>query len=166
MRIETMQGLSTMLGHSQLVYVIAILLFSSTSIVLGQQNNPVSERKWHVGCELFQMLLEERGMATIQSLESSLDAPSKSVIILTGDLSQLRKDLLARLLQFVGRGGNVLIASDLPRSLDGIGEIKAGPVIANRNDESYLSFTDCIRFRVHPASKRVMPRYFGFECNR
>ena len=161
-----MQGLSTMLGHSQLVYVIAILLFFCTSIVLGQQNNPVSERKWHVGCELFQMLLEERGMATIQSLESSLDAPSKSVIILTGDLSQLRKDLLARLLQFVGRGGNVLIASDLPRSLSGIGEIKVGPVVAIRNEDHYLSFTDCIRILNIETTHASMLDVHEVVCNR
>ena len=149
-----------------MVYVIAIFLFSSTAIVFGQQNNPIYERKWHVGCELFQMLLEERGIATIQSLESSLDAPSKSVVILTGDLSQLRRDLVARLLQFVGLGGNVLIASDQPRFLVGIGEIKAGPVIANRNDESYLSFTDCIRIQNIEASHASMLDVREIVCNR
>ena len=108
------------------------------------------------------LLLEERGMATkqqieylvdvpelglhrmvqvettTQSLESSLDAPDRSVIVLTGDLNRFRKDLFREvlfpsLLRFVERGGNVLIASDQPHLLTGVGEIQAGPVFANRS---------------------------------
>ena len=91
------------------------------------------------------MLLEERGISNIQTLESSLGSPSNSVIVITGDLRRLPADSWTRLVQYVGRGGNVLIASDQPRILTGIGEIKPGPVVASRSEDSYSEFRDCIR---------------------
>ncbi len=135
---------------------ITLFFFLQCAFVQSQQSNPSNDAKWHVGCELFQMLLEERGMATIQSLESSLDSPSDSVIILTGDLRRLRVDPWTRLVQFVSRGGNVLVASDQPRIMNGIGEIKTGPVVATRMEDRYLDFKDCIRIQNIDSSHPTM----------
>jgi len=129
-------------------YVVAILAYlSQQSVMLAQQTVARDEAKWHVGFELFQMLLEERGLQTFQTLEASLDSPRGSVVVVTGDLRRLRNDVWSRLVQFVGRGGHVLIATDQPRVLMGVGEIHAGPVIATYEEDKYLNFKDCIRIK-------------------
>ncbi len=151
-----MQGLITLDGYcipsrpsARVVgsLFVTLFFFWQCDLVLSQQTNPSSELKWHVGCELFQMLLEERGMATIQSLEASLNSPADSVIVLTGDLKRLRSDIVTILAPFVKRGGNLLIATDQPNLLPGMGEIKAGPVVATRVEDRYLNFQDCIRIQ-------------------
>ena len=142
------------------------VLMANCTLVLAQTNIPQSEVKWHVGCELFQMLLEERGISNIQTLESSLSSPSNSVIVITGDLRRLPADSWTRLVQYVGRGGNVLIASDQPRIMTGIGEIKPGPVVATRSEDSYSEFRDCIRIRDIDATADEMLRVEEIISNR
>ena len=140
-------------------FVITLFFLLQSAFVQAQQQFPPNELKWHVGLELFQMLLEERGMTIMQSLESSLDSPSNSVIVVTGDSKGLRSDIWVRLVQFVSRGGNVLLASDQPRRMAGIGEIKAGPVVSTRMDDRYLDFKDCVRIlnidSSHPSMQGV-----------
>jgi len=126
-------------------FVITLSFILQCAFVQAQQSIPQNELKWHVGLELFQMLLEERGMTITQSLESSFDSPSNSVIVVTGDLRRLPSDIGVRLVQFVSRGGNALLASDQPRRMTGIGEIKAGPVVSTRQEDRYLDFKDCVR---------------------
>jgi hypothetical protein len=130
------------------VCVILVALFAAPAKNLAaQQGAALDEAKWHLGCELFQMLLEERGATNMQSLEYSLSTPSNSVIVLTDDLSRFRRDFWARLVIFVGRGGSVLIASDQPCLMSGIGEIKQGPVTSARNGDLYLQHKDCLRIQ-------------------
>ena len=98
-------------------------------------------------------------MSIMQSLESSLDSPSNSVIVVTGDLRRLPSDIGVRLVQFVSRGGNVLLASDQPRRMTGIGEIKAGQVVSTHAEDRYLDFKDCVRIlnidSSHPSMQGV-----------
>jgi len=140
-----------MMPQNILVFLF-IGLFSQA--VVAQVNDARKEAKWHVGCELFQMLLEERGMTNLQSLETSLVSPKTSVIVLAGDLRRLRGDAWTQLSQFVFRGGNVLVASDQGRTMGGIGEIKSGPVVSLDAADRYLDFKDCIRIQdidqMHP----------------
>ena len=128
-------------------FFIAIVFLLQCAFVQAQQFNSSNDLKWHVGCELFQMLLEDRGLTGMQSVESSLETPLSSVIVLTGDLWRLSPNILNGLIPFVRRGGNVLIASDQPKSMLGIGEIKAGPVKSNRAENRYLDFEDCLRIQ-------------------
>ena len=139
---------------------LLILVFSlvclNPQFVFAQSNNLRNDAKWHVGCELFQMLLEERGMTQLQSLEASLESPKTSVIVLAGDLRRLRVDIWARIVQFVKRGGNILIASDQGRSMSGIAEIKPGPVVSLEEADQFLNFKDCIRIQNLDQSQPVI----------
>ena len=143
-----------------------VLLLTPCSLVVAQTSISQSEVKWNVGCELFQMLLEERGISNIQSLESSLNSPSNSVIVVTGETRRLPVDVWARLVQFVGRGGNVLISSDQPRIMTGIGEIKAGPVVSTRSEDAYAEFRDCIRIQDIDATNDAMLGVKAIVSNR
>ena len=147
-------------------FVITLFFLLQSTFVQAQQQFPPNELKWHVGLELFQMLLEERGMTIMQSLEFSLDSPSNSVIVVTGDSKGLRSDIWVRLVQFVSRGGNVLLASDQPRRMIGIGEIKAGPVVSTRAEDRYLDFKDCVRILNIDSSQPSMQGVNEIVSNR
>ena len=162
-----MQRLSAMsLNCTVRRFVITLFFILQCPSVQAQQSIPPNELKWHLGLELFQMLLEERGMTIMQSLDSSLDSPSNSVIVVTGDLRRLPSDIGVRLVQFVSRGGNVLLASDQPRRMTGIVEIKAGPVVSTRADDRYLDFKDCIRILNIDASHLSMQGLNEIVSNR
>jgi len=144
-----MQGVNMLKNHlAVFAFTFAAILFAPLyASLLAQQGSPSEEAKWHLGCELFQMLLEERGVTNIQSLESSFGDPAKSVIVLTDDLGSFRRDFWARLVQFAEKGGSVLIASDQSCLLSGIGEIKQGPVVSSRSEDLYLDHKDCLRIQ-------------------
>ena len=138
-------------------YVVGLfLVVLIPAAVFSQGNDARKDTKWYVGCELFQMLLEERGMSQMQSLEASLETPKNSVIVLAGDMRRMRVDVWTRLGQFVKRGGNVLIASDQGRVMSGIGEIRSGPVVSLDPEDQYLDFKDCIRIQDIDSSHPTM----------
>lgn len=99
------------------------------------------------------MLLEERGLTQMQSLESSLMKPKTSVIVLAGDLRTLRVDAWTLIERFVVSGGSVLIATDQGKIMGGIGQVKPGPVVSLDEADQYLDFKDCIRIQdIDPSS--------------
>ena len=130
-----------------------------STAALPQGIDSAKDAKWHVGCELFQMLLEERGLTQMQSLESSLMKPKMSVIVLAGDLRTLRVDAWTLIQRFVVSGGNVLIATDQGILMGGIGQFKPGPVVSLDEADQYLDFKDCIRIQdidqSHPMMRGV-----------
>ena len=149
-----MQGLIAVKKKSS--YFIAMLFLLHCTFVQAQQFNSSNDHKWHVGCELFQMLLEERGLTMMQSVESSLNTPSNSIIVVNGDLLRFPPEIMTSLVSFVRRGGNVLIATDQPKFMPGIGEVKAGPVVSNRAENKYLDFSDCLRIEDIDTSHELM----------
>ena len=139
------------------VAVMATLLpLLQCNVLLAQDSGPSNDARWHLGCELFQMLLEERGVSEIQSLNASLASPNRSVIVLTGDLSTYRRNSWIQLADFVRLGGSLLIASEQATFMNGIGEIKQGPVESSRSEELYLNFKDCLRVKDIDASHPMM----------
>ena len=122
--------------------------------MFAQSVRQSEDARWHIGCELFQMLLEERGVSEFQTLASSLSQPNRSVIVLTGNLSSFQEDFWGQLIEFVRQGGSVLIASDQAKYMNGIGEIKRGPVESTDSEDLYLGFEDCLKIEeldtLHP----------------
>lgn len=132
----------------------------------AQQVTPADGTQWHVGCELFQMLLEERGASRMKPLEAALSDPLNSVIVLTDDLSVHRRELWSRLVKFAEKGGSVLIASDQPGLMSGIGEIKSGPVYSSLPEDVYLDHKDCLRIQRLDASHPIMQGVKQIISNR
>ncbi len=100
--------------------------------------------RWHLGYELFQMLLEERGLSTIRLLEEAFPAPNSTVIVILGDLNHLSSADWLRLRHFAVRGGAVLVATDQNYSR---GRFHSGPVKSNEQAEHYQGFPDCVIVR-------------------
>jgi len=129
--------------------VICVLIFRvlCSDAPLRAQSTQRADQQWHFRYDLFQMLLEQRGMSTMQPLASALDTPASTTVVLVGELGRVRKEDWSRLSVFVRLGGNALIASDRSIKMPGIGEILEGPVTATREEDRYLEFRDCIRIR-------------------
>ena len=60
----------------------------------------------------------------------------------------------------------MLIASDQPRIMTGIGEIKAGPVLSTKSEDAYAEFRDCIRIQDIDATNDAMLGVKAIVSNR
>ena len=112
----------------------------------------VEDPQWHFGFELFQMLLEERGLAAESTLDAALAAPQESVIVIVGNLGRISQSTWYRLRRFAEQDGRVLLASDGPQD---VGGFQAGPVTASAAADLYQGFPDCLRIRQISASHSI-----------
>ena len=144
-----MQGLSILITkHTPIaVFLATLLALVFCTCLQAKQATPSNEARWHSGCELFQMLIEERGVSNLQSLNASLNSPLTSVVVLTDELRSYPREFWPRLVKFVEKGGSVLIASDQSCLMSGIGEIKQGPVVSRQSEDIYLEHKDCLRIQ-------------------
>jgi hypothetical protein len=102
---------------------------------------------WHYRYDLVQLLLQERGLQPAGTLKQALEAPNESVVVLLGDLQGVLREQWDRLRRFVVEGGAVLIASDWPVEMRGIGRIERGPFSTADPAVQYQSFEDCLQLR-------------------
>jgi hypothetical protein len=100
---------------------------------------------WHYRYDLLQLLLQERGLQPGGTLDQVLRLPEQSVVVLFGDLRSIRRVQWDRLRQFVVDGGALLIASDWPVEIPGIGRIERGPFSTKDPAIQYQSFEDCLQ---------------------
>ena len=73
------------------LFLLSLILFTSTADAFAiQQAGPArTDDRWHLGYDLFQMLLEEQGLTSEQSWDVALSSPSESVVVVCGDLRQI-----------------------------------------------------------------------------
>ena len=76
----------------------------------GETGEAVLNSEWHFRHELFQMLLEERGLKVAESLDAALESPRDSVIVMIGKLGRVHSANAENLSTFAERGGAVLLA--------------------------------------------------------
>lgn len=117
-----------------------------SALVRGQEAASPSpdESRWHVGYELFQMLLEERGLTVLETAEEAFRSPQSTTIVMTGDLRSLMQRDWLSLRRFAENGGTVLLASD---STSRWGGFHGGPVIPQDPEDHYQGFQDCVQVR-------------------
>ena len=101
----------------------------------------LADPKWSFGYELFQMLLEERGLEVSDSVDDAMRSPPESVIVMMGDLSSVSQAEWLRLQRFATNGGTVLMASDQSLSRAGFHN---GPVSTTNPEYQYQGFADCV----------------------
>ena len=114
---------------------------------------------WHFRHELFQMLLEERGLTTENTLDAALASPEDSVIVMFGRLNRFQIADSSKLMPFVARGGTVLVASDRSGTMGVIASFVSGPITSTDETIRYQSLSDCLRVadldRTHPLMNGV-----------
>ena len=94
----------------------------------GAVVSPPAYAAWQFRYELFQMLLEERGLVVESSLDAALAAPEESVVVMLGKLNRIQVADPGKLLPFVARGGTVLIACDRSGSMGVTANFVSGPI--------------------------------------
>ncbi len=101
---------------------------------------------WHFRYDLFQMLIEERGLQVLPATEQALSTPDDSLIVIVGDPRRLLSaGNWKGLTRFVQSGGALLLASDRSFELPGFGQYWEGPVTDTRSEGQYQDFVDCLR---------------------
>ena len=132
------------------LFTLLLTLISTTADAWAFQqtvlDRPAQER-WHLGYEMFQMLLEEKGLAAEQSWDVALSSPAESVVVVCGDLQQIQPREWLRARRFVAQGGALLVASEGSFKFPGVCAFSAGAATASHSADRYLSFADCMRIR-------------------
>lgn len=123
----------------------------------GKTAGAVPNSEWHFRHELFQMLLEERGLKVVESLDAALASPRDSVIVMTGRLSRVNAVYVENLSTFAERGGTVLLALDSTASIGGIASFTSTSITSEDSATQYQGHADCLRVanleRSHPLMK-------------
>ncbi|MEZ6061434.1 MAG: DUF4350 domain-containing protein [Planctomycetaceae bacterium] len=122
-----------------------------------QAPSPVVPGDWHFGFEMFEMLLEQRGLQHVQTAADAFSSPSQTVIVIIGELPN--EQFWSEAWGFLQGGGRILVASDQ----DGIARrwfrMNAGPVTTNRRAYQYQRHGDCLQIvdldESHPLTSGV-----------
>lgn len=133
----------------RLVYLLIILATFTADALASQPpaDSLTANEQWHLGYELFQMLLEERGLTPERSWDDALSSPSTSVVVVCGDLRQIPQPDWLRARRFVDQGGAMLVVSEGGFDFPGVCSFYQGTVVTSDPRDRYQSFADCIRIR-------------------
>ncbi|MEK6257623.1 MAG: DUF4350 domain-containing protein [Planctomycetota bacterium] len=114
---------------------------------------------WQFRHELFQMLLEERGLAAVETLDAALASPQESVIVMIGKLNRFQVADSSKLVPFVAQGGTVLVAADRSGTMGLIASFASGPITSVDAATRYQDLPDCLRVtdldQTHPLTQGI-----------
>lgn len=123
----------------------------------GESAEAALNSEWHFRHELFQMLLEERGLQVAGSLDASLASPRDSVIVMIGKQGRANAAYAEKLSTFAERGGTILMAFDSTASIGGIASFTSTSITSEDSAIQYQGHSDCLRVanleRSHPLMK-------------
>lgn len=125
--------------------------------------SPQQQLQWQLGYDMFQMLLEERGLQAVRSYVDAFEAPNETVLVLTGSDSEINATVREKLALFVDAGGAVLILSDGPLTT-GLGEIKYTVVECTAKNKLYQGYKDCLQLSAENIDPSLKVR--TVVCNR
>lgn len=135
-----------------IVSSLLILVVAEWSVCYGQDRPPFSndeamKAEWHFRHELFQMLFEERGLATVDSVEDAFASPEESVVVLFGPAARNNIAEPGRLFRFLSNGGAALLASDRAAVMGVSIQFATAPVTSDDDAIRYQGFSDLIRVK-------------------
>ena len=123
----------------------------------GETAGAALNSEWHFRHELFQMLLEERGLKVEGSLDAAVASPQDSVIVVIGKLGRANAAYAEKLSTFAERSGSVLLALDSTASIGGIASFTSTSITSEDLATQYQGHSDCLRVanleRSHPLMK-------------
>lgn len=122
--------------------------------------------EWHFRHELFQMLLEERGLTIAESLDAALASPRESVVVLMGKQGQVNSGNAEKLSTFAERGGTILLALDSSVSIGGIANFTSTPITSEDSATQYQGHADCLRVAELERSHSLMKGLSELVVNR
>ena len=128
------------------------------------QTAPADEA-WPFQFDLFQLLLEERGLVEMADFDEAFSMPTDAVIVLANPTPQASVPWVA-LHQFVQEGGTILLAAEQPMRPVGIGQFMMGPVRATEPSARYGVFDDCVQVTDISNVDRLFNGIFTVVTNR
>lgn len=130
--------------------LLPLILILSTPHAFALQQAGADEaldEQWHLGYDMFQMLLEEQGLAAAQSWDATLSQPAESIVVVCGDLNRIPPREWLRARRFVAQGGALLVASEGSFELPGVCVFSEGAAVSGDARDRYLSYADCLQIR-------------------
>ena len=125
----------------------------------GAASKTTTNADWQFRHELFQMLLEERGLSMAGSLEEAFASPQDSVIVVIGKLDRTQAANTNKLATFVALGGTALVALDSTASVGGLVSFASTPITSENSATQYQGHSDVLRVanlnQSHPLMKGV-----------
>lgn len=145
-----------------------LLAVIQTSNVFAQKfdGEAALNSEWHFRHELFQMLLEERGLKVAESLDAAIASPRDSVIVLIGKQGRVRSAYAENLSTFAERGGTVLLALDSTASIRGIASFTSTSITSEDAATQYQGHSDCLRVAELEQSHSLMKGLSELIVNR
>lgn len=126
---------------------VLLILLTFPAEAFAFQQSDVDNERWHLGYDMFQMLLEEQGLTPERSWDTALASPSETVVVVCGDLQQIKPRDWLRTRRFVDQGGAMLLASEGGFEFPGVCSFYEGAAVTSDSRDRYQSFADCIRIR-------------------
>jgi hypothetical protein len=136
------------MSHRGLMTVALAMFLASNAFAqpfAGRPAGAAESPEWQFRHELFQMLLEERGLTMADSLDAALSSPRESVVVMVGQLSRVRVADSGKLLRFVAEGGTLLAASDRTSTIGVIASFTSAPITSSDAETRYQNLPDCLR---------------------
>ena len=122
---------------------------------------------WQLEYDLFQMLLEEKGLEILSDYSSAIRQPKSSVIVLMGAIPrELSGDDWDSLYKFVESGGAALITSDSAYNSERFGTFFSRSVSSTDYGLQYQGFEDCLVVPTTEEGMRRMPGVDALVTNR
>ncbi|MFN3191289.1 MAG: DUF4350 domain-containing protein [Aureliella sp.] len=146
------------------ILTLAVLLGSSASTANSNaQDSPPPG--WQFQHDLFQMLLEERGLEIYDDWGSAFVEPKQAVMVITGSMQSVSAEQRNRLIQFVLAGGNLLVATNSGIFMRGIGQTDGRIISARYETDKYENYEDCLQ-RKPPTSALELAGIDRIVANR
>jgi hypothetical protein len=136
-----------------------LLFVGAIALICMGQTNRARAQDSQFGFDLFQLLLEQKGVAIKSDQQQALNGNAKEkVVVILGNVNGIPNWSWQKVRSFEAQGGMVLIATDQTSSIRSIARIAGGPLSVD-NVSSYQNHSDCPiidRFPVaHPINKGV-----------
>lgn len=119
------------------------------------------------GFQLFHLLLEQKGMYAVSDFSEPMEQrPKQTSVVLVGEMGSLPVGLRARLRDFVGRGGTLLVATDESAFFSDLFLVRDGPFEVPDDDNAYQGYRDCPVVTDFPTRSRLVDGVSRLIANR
>lgn len=136
----------------RLLLLIALLAGGSCSARGQSVGNAPTLNGWETGFRGFRMLLRESGLRVNDDAEQVLNNPSRSAVIVQGQLGGFSRPDWLRLRRFVAQGGALLVVGEEECEIPGVTRFSGGPVTSERAAVQYSGFSDVLTLTPQPGN--------------
>lgn len=123
---------------------IALLIAAAAHVsqCAAQSSPEPTGGDWDFRYELFQALLEQKGLETVTTATVPMQSPERTVVIAVGKIDSITANYVQH---FCSNGGALLLACDSQRYLGSMCTFQSGAAVAQDESVTYQGYSDCMR---------------------